>query len=250
MDVDNQTPRRTYAVLVDADNVSADVLQDVLAEVTNEGHARFKLMVGHLEALKGHKESANTHGFRPIVQFNVAQGKNAADISLVIEAMKLLHAGAADAFCIVASDSDYQPLVLHLAEAGKHVLGIGREDTPVPFKRACSRFVSFEALAQGRAPKSGSSSKTSKPQPAPAQPAKPIDEFRSLFARAMQVTQGENGLAPLALVGSQLRVLDPGFDHRQYGRKSLSALVQEAGGELVPPPPVPSGQTQFVRLKQ
>lgn len=243
-----QQVRRKFAVLVDADNVKAEVLQAVLSEVEKEGDARFRIMFGHIESVRGHKESANMHGFRPVVHFNVADGKNAADIALVIKAMELLHEGTADAFCIVASDSDYHPLALYLREAGKHVLGIGREDTPLAMKSACHRFVPLEVLTQpppnapsGTKPKAGA-------KPA-GQPVKKLDEFRNLFGRALQATQEENGLAALALLGSQLRILDPGFDHRQYGRKSLTALVQEAGFELVPPPPVPLGETQYVRVR-
>lgn len=256
-------PTKTFAVLVDGDNAPADVLRLVLSEVEKLGEARVRLVFGSGEALKGKKEDANLYGFRPILQFAVASRKNASDIALAINAIDLLHSKDVDAFCIVSSDSDFHPLATRLREAGRFVLGVGSEETPDALKSACHRFVSIEVL---REEKAGVPALESAAQPSPtpkvsktkmasvAVPVKaPLKDPKALallLTQAYQAAQGDDGWAALSAIGGQLRILKPGFDPRNFGRRQLWMLANESGlFEFRPEPPGAPNETLYVRLK-
>src|SRR3546814_20373367 len=67
-------------------------------------------------------------------------------MAMVIDAMDLLYAGNLDGFAIVSSDADFTPLVMRLRNDGVAVYGFGEEETPEPFVKACSVFLSSEKL--------------------------------------------------------------------------------------------------------
>ena len=96
------------AVLIDADNAQASVIQELLAEVSRYGTATIKRAYGDWTTtnLKGWKEVLHRMAIQPIQQFSYTTGKNSTDASLIIDAMDVLHAGSVDGFCLVASDSD------------------------------------------------------------------------------------------------------------------------------------------------
>src|SRR5713226_2864835 len=77
-------------------------------------------------------------------------GKNSADIRLCVDAMDLAyskeHIGT---FVIVSGDSDFSPLVSKLKELGKHVIGLGmQESTSELLRDNCDEFIYYEDLGQ------------------------------------------------------------------------------------------------------
>jgi hypothetical protein len=73
---------------------------------------------------------------------NATSGKNCTDIALAIDAVDLCRAQAPDVMVIVASDSDFAPLVIHLRERGCRVEGIGQAGkTGVETPRVYDEFV-------------------------------------------------------------------------------------------------------------
>src|SRR5438105_3166476 len=66
-------------------------------------------------------------------------GKNSADIRLCVDAMDLAYSKEhIDTFVIMSGDSDFSPLVSKLKELGKHVIGLGRQDSnSALFARDC-----------------------------------------------------------------------------------------------------------------
>lgn len=76
-----------------------------------------------------------------------ARRKNAADITLAIDAMECLYTRPMiDMFAIASSDSDFAPLAKRLREMTKHVVGFGMQGTPRAFMSACDNFVTLETL--------------------------------------------------------------------------------------------------------
>ena len=100
-------PQRRFAVLIDADNVSAKALEGLLAEVANYGTAMVKRIYGDwtTPSLNSWKKQLLEHAIQPIQQFRYTTGKNATDSALIIDAMDLLYEGKLDGFCLVSSDS-------------------------------------------------------------------------------------------------------------------------------------------------
>src|SRR5437763_6566343 len=77
-------------------------------------------------------------------------GKNSADIRLCVDAMDLAYSKEhIDTFVIVSGDSDFSPLVSKLKELGKHVLGLGmQESTSELLRDNCDEFIYYEDLGQ------------------------------------------------------------------------------------------------------
>jgi hypothetical protein len=140
------------AVLIDADNAQASVIQELLAEVSRYGTATIKRAYGDWTTtnLKGWKDVLHTMAIQPIQQFSYTSGKNATDSALIIDAMDVLHTGSVDGFCLVSSDSDFTRLATRIREAGLVVYGFGERKTPEPFVAACDKFIYTEFCASSQ----------------------------------------------------------------------------------------------------
>lgn len=113
-------------VLIDADNVSADVLEQALAAVVERhGAAHVRRAYCTAEAALKHLALFKRLSIRPIV--NVSTGKNSTDIALAVDAIDLAVAERPAVAVIVSSDSDFAPLVIRLREKGCRVEGIGQK---------------------------------------------------------------------------------------------------------------------------
>src|SRR5438067_4176926 len=79
-------------------------------------------------------------------------GKNSADIRLCVDAVDLAYSKEhINTFVIVSGDSDFSPLVSKLKELGKHVIGLGMQDSTSDLLRDnCDEFIYYEDL--GRTP--------------------------------------------------------------------------------------------------
>src|SRR5438094_3316949 len=80
-------------------------------------------------------------------------GKNSADIRLCVDAMDLAYSkDHINTFVIVSGDSDFSPLVSKLKELGKHVIGLGmQESTSDLLRDNCDEFIYYEDIGQAPA---------------------------------------------------------------------------------------------------
>src|SRR5438132_4042986 len=80
----------------------------------------------------------------------IQSGKNSADIRLCVDAMDLAYSKEhINTFVIVSGDSDFSPLVSKLKELGKHVIGLGmQESTSDLLRDNCDEFIYYEDLGQ------------------------------------------------------------------------------------------------------
>jgi uncharacterized protein (TIGR00288 family) len=124
MNLTRMSPR--VMLLIDADNVTADVIEQAVA-LTKERHGAAHVRRAYCTAELALKQLKlfKTHSIRPIV--NVSTGKNSTDIALAVDAMDLVVAERPDVVVVVSSDSDFAPLVIRLREKGCRVEGIGQE---------------------------------------------------------------------------------------------------------------------------
>jgi uncharacterized protein (TIGR00288 family) len=112
-------------LLIDADNVSVDVMDQAVATLL----ATFGAL--HVRRAYCTAESAVTNqaafkrlAIKPMV--NLAAGKNSTDIALAVDALDLVLAERPDVVAIASSDSDFAPLVARLREKGCRVVGFGQ----------------------------------------------------------------------------------------------------------------------------
>ena len=217
---DSRSPR--LAVLIDADNASSKIADGLFEEIAKIGEASVRRIYGDFSGTrsKGWADVLAKHAIIPQQQFAYTTGKNASDITLVIDAMDLLHSGRFDGFCLVSSDSDFTRLAARIREQGVDVFGFGEQKTPESFRQACRRFIYTENLQpQAQANASDDVQAASSLQPPSA--ATPI--IRKVIAQM----ESEDGWVLLSAVGKQLSSLASDFDPRTYGFRKLSDLVRK-----------------------
>lgn len=138
------------ALLIDADNAPAEMIDEILTELSTFGLINIRRAYGNWTkaGLHGWQSKLLEDAVRPMQQFDYSKGKNATDMAMTVDAMELLYTEKPDAFGIVSSDADFTPLVMHLRAKGAAVYGFGAEQTPRAFVNACSRFLYFDALKE------------------------------------------------------------------------------------------------------
>lgn len=258
----------TVALLIDGENCPSTLAAAALAEAAKHGpvHVR-RVYANWAVASQRWIEPVARYNIRPVYQQPTVAGKNAIDIALVVDAMDLLHAGVISCFCLVASDSDYTPLVTRLCAAGRTVVVLGRVNTPQALVQACSLFVPLEqpaspepptqapALAPMPAPLAAKQvpaavpvlaqqSLPSAPDQNPAQApddiavlapviTKPLTaaqrrRLRHLLRQAWEAApKMEDGWLYIGTLGQQLKQSDQTFDPKTYGYARLGLLVQD-----------------------
>ena len=212
------------AVLIDADNAQASVIQELLSEVSRYGTATIKRAYGDWTTtnLKGWKEVLHKMAIQPIQQFSYTTGKNSTDASLIIDAMDVLHDDTVDGFCLASSDSDFTRLATRIREEGKVVYGFGERKTPEPFVAACDKFIYTEILREPE---------ETKPEQAPVTVAE-LPKLKPMVLKALNATAREDGWVTLSALGSQINRSHPSFDPRNYGYPKLGELIRQQDAYL------------------
>lgn len=212
------------AVLIDADNAQASIIEGLLDEIAQYGVASVKRIYGDWtdSRLKGWKSALLEHGINPVQQFAYTTGKNATDSALIIDAMDLLYSEKLDGFCIVSSDSDFTRLASRIREAGLKVYGFGEKKTPKAFMSACDKFIYTEIL---RKVDDTSEPKLRKPV---QKTQKPDLRILNTLRHAVDDTADEAGWSHLGSVGQNVLNKSPEFDPRNYGFKKLRDLLDSS----------------------
>jgi uncharacterized protein (TIGR00288 family) len=181
-------------LLIDADNVSADVIAQAVDQVLSQ-HGAIHVRRAYCTAESALKNLTlfKRHSIRPMV--NLSAGKNSTDIALAVDALDLVLAERPDLVVIVSSDSDFAPLVIRLREKGCRVEGIGQDGktgdetmaaydgyTVISHRKARAATAEEKAVRAPRAPRAATttgaprapratrSSRTAKAEAAPAAP--------------------------------------------------------------------------------
>jgi uncharacterized LabA/DUF88 family protein len=230
--------QKHLAVLIDADNASAAIVEGLFEEIAKYGVASVKRIYGDWTGpqLSGWKKVLLEHSIQPIQQFAYTTGKNATDSSMIIDAMDLLYTHRFEGFCLVSSDSDFTRLAARIREEGLEVYGFGEQKTPKPFVSACDTFIYSELLRKEQISEEPETVSPSAPTSgAPATEtvaAKPQKAPTALIARVIDDISDEDGWASLAALGVTLKKLKPDFDARLYGYAKLSDLIKARNGQF------------------
>lgn len=257
--IESEEPTLRLAVLIDADNAQAAVIEGILGEVARFGEASVKRIYGDFTSPNSSswKKVLQKYAIKPVQQFAYTTGKNATDSTLIIDAMDLLYTRRLDGFCLITSDSDFTGLATRIREEGLLVLGFGEQKTPDAFRNACNKFILTEVL---RRPHSEAEVAPTKSDATPAVESKasPTAVTQLVFPKefvlsALEQSSDESGWAHMGTFGSYLTKLQPDFDSRVYGFKKLSDLVKAKTDLFVTEERLPpGGQTQkqlYLRAK-
>jgi hypothetical protein len=220
---------KKLAVLIDADNTSPKVADGLFEEVAKIGEASLRRIYGDFSRgqLAGWEKVLARHAILAQQQFAYTTGKNSTDITLVIDAMDLLHSGRFDGFCLVSSDSDFTRLAARIREQGVDVYGIGQAKTPESFRQACTRFIYTENLsapapaADEGGGRRAAASTTGK--------RKPSEAARLIASVIADLDEDDDGWVAVGGIGDRLRNAYPDFDQRSYGHAKLSDLIRATG---------------------
>lgn len=257
--IESEEPTLRLAVLIDADNAQAAVIEGILAEVARFGEASVKRIYGDFTSPNSSswKKVLQKYAIKPVQQFAYTTGKNATDSMLIIDAMDLLYTRRLDGFCLITSDSDFTGLATRIREEGLLVLGFGEQKTPDAFRNACNKFILTEVLRRPVAELEVALNKSDIPTVMATKPS-PITLESPVFPKefvlsALEQSSDESGWAHLGTFGSYLTKLQPDFDSRVYGFKKLSDLVKAKTDLFVTEERLPpGGQTQkqlYLRAK-
>jgi uncharacterized protein (TIGR00288 family) len=113
-------------LLIDADNVSVDVMEQAVAKLlADHGGLHVRRAYCTAESAVANQAVFKRLAIKPMV--NLAAGKNSTDIALAVDALDLVLAERPDVVAIASSDSDFAPLVARLREKGCRVVGFGQD---------------------------------------------------------------------------------------------------------------------------
>jgi len=112
-------------LLIDADNVSLDIIEQAV-QLVHKQHGALHVRRAYCtaESAVKHQAAFKRLSIKPMV--NLSAGKNSTDIALAVDAIDLVLAERPDVVVIASSDSDFAPLVQRLREKGCTVRGIGQ----------------------------------------------------------------------------------------------------------------------------
>lgn len=232
------------AILIDADNASARDIKAILEEATKFGEVTVKRIYGNFVAANSQwKQVVNEYAIKPMQQFAFTTGKNATDGFMIIDAMDLLYTDRFDGFCIVSSDSDFTALAIRLKEQGVAVYGFGKNNTPLAFIHACSRFIYVENLLTEPedaedlpADSSRLSASTGSIEAEKSAEVKHSDSVTGAGAKPMKLhvevvrkvfDQLDEEWVTASALGSTWKRLQVDFDPRTYGCKKLTELIRK-----------------------
>ncbi|HOI85997.1 MAG TPA: NYN domain-containing protein [Acholeplasmataceae bacterium] len=209
------------ALMIDSENVSYKYIKSVMNEIAKYGKIVIARFYGDINNLsKDWHKAAQDNAIKPVHQYNVAIGKNAADMAMALDAQEMMYQEKVNAFFLVTSDSDFTPLAVKLREGGMHVIGIGSiKTTTQAFRSACNEFKYFEYLdddddEEEIVPKIVEADK----------------ENIEHIIKSLIIENGIDNRIQLSRLGDILVNRFSDFDPRKYGHKTLSNLVSTISG--------------------
>ncbi|MBQ8877927.1 MAG: NYN domain-containing protein [Lachnospiraceae bacterium] len=213
---------KRFALLIDADNISAKYIGDILEELSTYGIITYKRIYGDWTSSQANKwkKELMENSVIPVQQFSNTVRKNATDSTLIIDAMDILYTGNVQGFCIVSSDSDFTRLAIRLRESGMEVIGMGEEKTPRSFRVACTRFVNLENLGEQEDDNEGKDKQGN---------TIPREVIYNAITNIVTENANQGNSVELATVGNRLVNMYPDFDVRNYGYRLLSRFLEDAG---------------------
>lgn len=225
-----QSSDKRFALLIDADNVSAKYIAAILDELSKYGTVTIKRIYGdwtsNLHAKW--KDVLLDNSITPIQQFSYTYGKNATDSAMIIDAMDILYTNSVEGFCLVSSDSDFTRLAARLRESGLTVIGMGEKKTPTPFRKACDIFTTLELLLADENAQNDSTGTAQRSRAKSVDSATlPKKKVEQAVVSIITDNQNNGKTTGLGEVGSRLLKRFPDFDVRNYGTNQLKKLLDE-----------------------
>ena len=227
--------KKQFAVLIDADNISAKYAGSIFNEIENYGYASFRRIYGNWST-KGNgwkEEILLENSITPVQQFAYTSGKNATDMAMVIDAMDILYSGKVDGFCLVTSDSDFTRLAMRLREENMYVIGMGESKTPMALTKACNKFIHLNLINKQvndmeNAPSAAASRKGARAaEEEHGSGVTPLPQIEEAIISFINDNENKGKITYLGEIGSRLNAKFTDFDVRNYGYTKLVVFLQD-----------------------
>ena len=202
---------RQLAVLIDGDSIDPECLGRVLAEADRHGTVTIRRIYGDQDRLSYWEKCINNYGIESVP--NSTTYKNAADVTLIIDAAEILRSGekGIGGFCIVTSDNDFAGLARWIRKKGAYVVVIWSSSPhkhEPSFEDECDAFMHVVDL----------------PQADDLDPAakRKLSGWKGMARKAICMYAQEDGWALLSNVGESLKGINP----RDYCHSQLLSLMK------------------------
>jgi len=224
-------------LLIDADNVSVDVIEQAVTHLL-EAHGALHVRRAYCTAESALKHQAAFRRLQIKPMVNLSTGKNSTDIALAVDAVDLVLAERPDVVAIASSDSDFAPLVARLREKGCRVVGIGQEGKTG--EETLQVYDEFTVMAHRRA----SAAAAAKPARKTASRGVAKTAARTAtksVASPVDLPAAETGHATTAATPAKAPA-------RKTGTRRKAAAPADAAPAPPPAPPVPEKVQQMLAL--
>ncbi len=135
---------KKVALFIDCENISHKHIDTIIEELANYGEVNIRKAYGDWKnpSLNGWNEKLFDYSLEPIHQPPYTTTKNASDIKMTVDIMKVMcQNNNIDIIALATSDSDFTPLVTEIKSQGIQVIGFGEEKTCNVLQKACSEFI-------------------------------------------------------------------------------------------------------------
>jgi uncharacterized LabA/DUF88 family protein len=128
------------ALLIDAENISPELAQQMLKKCQSLGQLRTLRCYGGSQSLKKWEITNAEYHIVPMLTLASGTKPNASDFALTIDAVSMLHHNVFDHVLIASSDADFTQLAIHVRENGKSIHGFGVIAASENYKSAFDSF--------------------------------------------------------------------------------------------------------------
>lgn len=218
---------RRLALLIDAENAQPAALDRVMQMAADYGEIVERRAYGDWvnPCLSGWDDAFGRHRVFRVPFYGNGLRRNAADFTLTIDAMDLLHSQRIGGFCVMSSDSHFGAIVARIRSAGLLALGFGETKAPEAYRKAFEHFFLTDQAPCG----------------APTDDA----ELVHVIGQAVDAAAKEDGWAHLSTVGGRL----PADFRERWPKKPLTDLIRPLSPFHLERRPSGKGEDWQVRRK-
>ncbi|WP_324172130.1 NYN domain-containing protein [Sulfurimonas sp.] len=135
---------KKIALFIDCENISHKHIEVIIEELASYGEVNIRKAYGDWKnpSLNGWNDKLFDYSLEPIHQPPYTTTKNASDIKMTVDIMKVLcQNNSINYVALATSDSDFTPLITEIKSQGIQVIGFGEEKTSNVLQKACSEFI-------------------------------------------------------------------------------------------------------------
>ena len=200
------------AVLIDGDHINPADFGRIFAWAVGRGEVVIRRIYGNRKTLSDWRKCINNHRIEPVS--NHADGRNAADFTMTIDAMDIFHAWKdVNGFCIITADNHFASLTRRLCKEGYFmaVLWSSNLNEPKPsFKDECNVFRHVDKL----------------PPADDSEIQKDLAGWKDAVKEAIDRSPQEEGWVWMSDVGNRLKAIEPDFVPSDYCHGKLFSLIK------------------------